>query len=82
MKREHGEIVAWTTIPDGVRRPIRVSCKTRMRRLDLTGDRPLTFREARKLKRWWHRNLWSANLIKVSRNRFAVIALKEENIRV
>lgn len=46
-----------------------------MRRLDLTGDRPLTLREARKLRAWWQ-GLWSVDLIKVRHNRFRVIASK------
>jgi hypothetical protein len=44
-------------------------------RLDLTGDRPLTLREARKLRAWWQ-GFWSVELIRVARNRFNVIATK------
>jgi len=42
--------------------------------LDLTGDRPLTYREARKLKHWWEGGIWSCDMIRVRRNRFRVIA--------
>lgn len=43
--------------------------------LDLTGDRPLTLREARKLARWWNQNsLYDCTLTRVRRNRFHVTA--------
>lgn len=73
----HGDIVAWTSVPDGIARPIKVSLKKTIKKLDLTGDRPLTRAEARKLKRWWESNGWSVSLSKVSNNRFFVKASKE-----
>lgn len=44
-------------------------------RLDLTGDRPLTYREARKLRAWWQGS-HSVELIWVRRNRYRVIATR------
>lgn len=44
------------------------------RRLDLTGDRPLPLREARKLKRWWESGDWSVDMSKASPGRFYVTA--------
>lgn len=42
--------------------------------IDLTGDRPLTLRDARKLARWWQANGFSASLRKVGPDRFSVKA--------
>lgn len=55
---------------------LRNACEVPMTRLNLTGDRPLTLRQARKLARWWQNNGWSANLRRVGRF-FEVTASKQ-----
>lgn len=48
------------------------------KRLDLTTDRPLPLKEARKLKRWWEGHGWSVELFKKPRGLFGVVATKVE----
>ena len=73
------EVAGWTDV-GGVRRPIIVKHLTITKTLDLTGDRPLTRGEARKLFKWWHGGRFSAEIIKVRRNRYMVLAHKVEYI--
>lgn len=73
-------VVAERAKAQGVTRnaPRRVKAKrldmTETNRLDLTGDRPLPLREARKLKRWWESGDWSVDMSKAGSNRFYVTA--------
>lgn len=48
-----------------------------LKKLDLTGDRPLTYIDAVLLAKWWREySLYDTKLIKVSKNRYQVLATK------
>lgn len=71
-------ICGWSDVGSpGKPYPIISQTERKVKSLDLTGDRYLTYTEAKKLAKWWSCCLYDVKVIKMGTNRYCVIGYLE-----